>query len=75
MFLLNFNSSDPSKPSFFEMYAQYELMVHLKPALEYVLSVLSLRDGRWARAVSCSDEIFHLAQFFVERFYLSNYGN
>ena len=74
MFMLNFNSLDPRKPSFFEMYAQYELTTHMKPALEYVFSVLSLRNPRWNITVDYSDEIFHVLQFLVERFYLMNYG-
>lgn len=39
MFISNFNSSDPSRPSFFEMIAQQEMIPTLKPALRYVLSV------------------------------------
>ena len=39
MFLVNFRSNDPKKPSFFEMYAQEQLTLAMKPALEYVLSV------------------------------------
>jgi hypothetical protein len=39
MFLSNFRARDPLRPSFFELYAQQQLLPALKPALHYAFSV------------------------------------
>lgn len=39
MFVNNFNSTDPQRPSFFEMFAQQQLISTMKPALRYLFSV------------------------------------
>ncbi len=39
MFLANFNATSASRPSFFEMIAQQEMMPTLRPALKYALAV------------------------------------
>jgi len=39
MFLANFNTSDASRPSFFEMLAQQEMISVLRPAVTYVFDV------------------------------------
>lgn len=75
MFMLNFRSNDASKPSFFEMYAQHELVVRMKPALHYIFSVLSMRyPDRFQWLVNCTDEVFYSVQLLVEKFYLEHYG-
>jgi hypothetical protein len=43
--LYNFNTTDASHPSFFEMFIQTQMMPSLKPALKYVLAVRL--DPRW----------------------------
>lgn len=39
MFMCNFGNGDPTRPSFFEMMAQQQMMPTFKPALNYVFSV------------------------------------
>lgn len=38
-FLANFNNTDPTHPSFFEMVAQREMMSTLTPALKWAFAV------------------------------------
>ena len=37
--MVNFNNTDPSRPSFFEMVAQKEMMNTLMPAIKWAFSV------------------------------------
>ena len=70
MFMLNFNSKDPYRPNFFEMVAQQEFIVRLKPATQYMFSVLSMRNSIWSIPTVFIDEIFFVFQYFVEKHYL-----
>src|SRR3990167_8331443 len=74
MFSLNYNTADPTKPSFFEMYAQSELASKIKPAMSYIFSVFAIRNPALMTPLNYFDEIYHSIQFLIERFYLINYG-
>eukprot|EP01122_Echinamoeba_exundans_P007236 TRINITY_DN2175_c0_g1_i1.p1 TRINITY_DN2175_c0_g1~~TRINITY_DN2175_c0_g1_i1.p1 ORF type:complete len:359 (+),score=52.42 TRINITY_DN2175_c0_g1_i1:69-1145(+) len=71
--LYNFNTTDASHPSFFEMFIQTQMMPSLKPALKYVLAVLSQKYPRIEGSLKWADEIFYGALFVIERHYLKNY--
>lgn len=59
------------RPSFFELYAQERLTLALRPALRYVLEVLSVRRPAFLRLAERSDELFALISSFVEMNQLS----
>eukprot|EP01112_Ceratiomyxa_fruticulosa_P010003 TRINITY_DN2625_c0_g3_i1.p1 TRINITY_DN2625_c0_g3~~TRINITY_DN2625_c0_g3_i1.p1 ORF type:complete len:417 (-),score=92.57 TRINITY_DN2625_c0_g3_i1:115-1266(-) len=73
MFMCNFNSGDPTRPSFFEMMAQQQMMPTFKPALKYVFSVLSQRHPVFNWFVKRSDEIFNGTLLVIEQHYLNHY--
>lgn len=52
------DDSDTYRPAFFEVYAAEHLSTALRPALRFVLEVLSVRYPRLVRLASLSDEIF-----------------
>jgi len=73
MFLANFFGSDPSRPSFFEMIAQQEMMPTLRPALKYVFQVFAQRQPRLFWLLRHSDSIFALILLFLENHHLKHY--
>ena len=75
MFLANFNNADPSRPSFFEMLAQQEMISILKPAIKYVFDVLAQRHPKMEIFSRHSDEVFSIGLAVLENHYLRNYGN
>jgi peroxin-12 len=69
-------STDPFRPSFFELAAQEQLSDLLKPALRYTLSVLAQRNPRYLlRIVNRFDEVYALLMWAVERHYLKTWGS
>lgn len=69
-------SSDPYRPSFFELAAQEQLSDLLKPALRYTLSVLAQRNPRYLlRIVNRFDEVHVLLMWAIERHYLKTWGS
>lgn len=52
------DSSDPFRPSFFEVYAASHLSSALRPALRYVLEILSVRQPALVSFAARSDDIF-----------------
>lgn len=72
MFLANF-SGDASRPSFFEMIAQQEMMPTLRPAMKYAFNILgsSYRSMQWTSRFS--DELFYLGLFLLEKHHLNHY--
>eukprot|EP01091_Cochliopodium_minus_P019827 TRINITY_DN8456_c0_g1_i1.p1 TRINITY_DN8456_c0_g1~~TRINITY_DN8456_c0_g1_i1.p1 ORF type:complete len:198 (-),score=23.20 TRINITY_DN8456_c0_g1_i1:63-656(-) len=76
MFLTNIRSSDPTKPSFFEMMAQTYFMPSLKPALHYMWTVLATRyPSKFYPVVKYSDEIFYGGLLLLNRRFLSLYDS
>ncbi|PWN27246.1 hypothetical protein BDZ90DRAFT_188854 [Jaminaea rosea] len=68
-------SSDPARPSFFELIAQDQLRSLLSPAVRYTLSVLAQRYPRYLlRVFNRFDEVWALLMFGVERHYLRTWG-
>ena len=62
------------RPSFFEMYAQEQLVSTMKPALRYVFSVLAMRNPAWGTVAEWTDELFAAFWLLVERHHLNTYG-
>eukprot|EP01117_Protostelium_nocturnum_P013393 TRINITY_DN4991_c0_g1_i1.p1 TRINITY_DN4991_c0_g1~~TRINITY_DN4991_c0_g1_i1.p1 ORF type:complete len:373 (+),score=86.58 TRINITY_DN4991_c0_g1_i1:137-1255(+) len=73
MFLASFNSGDASRPSFFEMIAQQEMMPTLKPALRYAFNTLSVRHPRLDFFSRHIDEIFSVLLLLLENHHLRHY--
>ncbi|GAM23075.1 hypothetical protein SAMD00019534_062500, partial [Acytostelium subglobosum LB1] len=73
MFLFNFNNGDPNRPSFFEMFAQHQMMPSFKPALKYIFTVLSQRNPRLSVIVKYHDEFFYSLLLLLEYHYLKYY--
>ena len=61
------------RPSFFEVYAVEQLTSSLRPALRFVLEVISVRNPRFVMLASKSDEIFALLSFLLETSHLRKY--
>lgn len=69
-------STDPYRPSFFELAAQEQLSDLLKPALRYTLSVLAQRNPRYLlRIVNRFDEVYAVVMWAIERHYLRTWGS
>lgn len=62
-----------SRPSFFEVYAAQHLSEALRPAVRFVLDVLSVRNPRLLRAAAWSDEIFTAALLALESSHLRSH--
>ncbi|KAF2069560.1 hypothetical protein CYY_009116 [Polysphondylium violaceum] len=73
MFLFNFNNGDPNRPSFFEMFAQFQMMPSFKPALKYIFNVLSQRHPKLRYVVKYYDEAFYSMLLLLEYHYLKYY--
>ncbi|EFA82231.1 RING zinc finger-containing protein [Heterostelium album PN500] len=73
MFLFNFNNGDPNRPSFFEMFAQHQMMPSFKPALKYIFTVLSQRNSKFEIIVKYHDEFFYSMLLLLEYHYLKYY--
>src|SRR4051812_14427592 len=87
MFLANFNNTDPTRPSFFEMLAQQEMVPVLRPAVTYlfdvtndichfilIFQVLAQRSSRLSILSRFADEVFSIGLLVLENHYLFNYG-
>jgi peroxin-12 len=72
--LYNFNPADASRPSFFEMFIQTQMMPSLKPAIKYMFSILSQRIPILNWCLKYMDELFYGALFIMEKHYLKYYG-
>eukprot|EP01119_Soliformovum_irregulare_P025384 TRINITY_DN9383_c0_g1_i1.p1 TRINITY_DN9383_c0_g1~~TRINITY_DN9383_c0_g1_i1.p1 ORF type:complete len:355 (-),score=58.02 TRINITY_DN9383_c0_g1_i1:264-1328(-) len=72
MFLSSFGS-DPSRPSFFEMAAQQEMMPALRPAFRFTLATLAQRHSSVIRIAQRSDLIFNIILFLLENHHLRHY--
>lgn len=69
-------TSDPYRPSFFELIAQDQLRDLLRPAVRYTLSVLAQRRPRYLlRIFNNFDELWALVMLAVERHYLKTWGS
>ncbi|GAA96706.1 uncharacterized protein L969DRAFT_105726 [Mixia osmundae IAM 14324] len=69
------NGPDRYRPSFFELAAQEQLRELLPPVIKYILSVLAQRRPRYLlRIVNRHDEFYALTMYFVERYYLREWG-
>lgn len=91
MFLASFGSGAQSRPSFFEMVAQQEMMPRLQPALKHVLlvrrilpltttvaesfQVIVQRHPELEWLISWSDEIFYAGLLWLESHFLRHYGS
>eukprot|EP01116_Phalansterium_solitarium_P011021 TRINITY_DN26633_c0_g1_i1.p1 TRINITY_DN26633_c0_g1~~TRINITY_DN26633_c0_g1_i1.p1 ORF type:complete len:397 (-),score=-24.61 TRINITY_DN26633_c0_g1_i1:121-1311(-) len=73
MFLSQFNTADLSRPSFFEMLAQDELIPVLRPALKYVFAVFAQRRPGFEWMTRYSDELFCLGLLVLENHHLKSY--
>eukprot|EP01100_Stratorugosa_tubuloviscum_P015116 TRINITY_DN849_c0_g1_i1.p1 TRINITY_DN849_c0_g1~~TRINITY_DN849_c0_g1_i1.p1 ORF type:complete len:413 (-),score=129.50 TRINITY_DN849_c0_g1_i1:21-1259(-) len=73
MFLANFNTNDNSRPSFFELFAQEQLIPTLKPAIEYLLSVFAVRYRTAQIALNFSDEIFSSLTLALNSYFIFKY--
>jgi hypothetical protein len=71
--LYNYNSGNPSQPSFIEMFLETQMIPSLKPALEWVIGILAQRYNRLYSALDYLDEIFYGVVFILERHYLKHY--
>ena len=90
MFLASFGSGAQSRPSFFEMVAQQDMMPRLQPALKHVLlvrhtlsptttvpelfQVIVQRHPELEWLISWSDEIFYAGLLWLESHFLRHYG-
>ncbi|PRP82606.1 hypothetical protein PROFUN_04911 [Planoprotostelium fungivorum] len=72
MFLSNLNVSD-TRPSFFEMIAQQEMMPTLKPALRYIFSTLAARHPTMEWFANHNDEVFTFLLLLLENHHLKHY--
>lgn len=69
-------SSDPMRPSFFELIAQDQLRSLLSPAVRYTLSVLAQRYPRYLlRIFNRFDEVWAILMLGIERHYLKTWGS
>ncbi|KYQ89925.1 RING zinc finger-containing protein [Tieghemostelium lacteum] len=73
MFLFNLSNGDPNRPSFFEMFAQFQMMPSFKPALKYIFTVLSQRNSKFLYIVKYYDECFYSMLLLLEYHYLKYY--
>ncbi|KAJ3043677.1 ubiquitin-protein ligase peroxin 12 [Rhizophlyctis rosea] len=65
-------SSDPYRPSIFELIAQERMRELLQPALRYILTVYAQRYPQYLlRVFNRSEEIYALLMLIVESHYLS----
>ncbi|CAO1622204.1 unnamed protein product [Parajaminaea phylloscopi] len=70
------STSDPFRPSFFELIAQDQLRDMLHPAVRYTLSVFAQRHPRYLlRLFNSFDEVWALVMLAVERHYLKTWGS
>ena len=64
-------TSDPFRPSLFELIAQERMRELLQPALRYILTIYAQRYPRYLlRVFNYSDEIYSLLMLIIEGHYL-----
>lgn len=69
-------TSDPYRPTFFELIASSQLRSLLSPAARFTLSVLAQRNPRiFLRAFNNFEELWALCMLLVERHYLTTWGS
>eukprot|EP01126_Amoeba_proteus_P019165 TRINITY_DN19808_c0_g1_i1.p1 TRINITY_DN19808_c0_g1~~TRINITY_DN19808_c0_g1_i1.p1 ORF type:complete len:337 (+),score=45.82 TRINITY_DN19808_c0_g1_i1:62-1072(+) len=61
------------KPSFFELFLESQMIGSLKPAFEYVASVIAQNNPVLIPLLNYSDEIFYIVVAVLERHYLKHY--
>ena len=65
---------DTSKPSLFELLAEYQLRDLIPPSLRYLLAVATHRHPRYLlRILNSYDEAYALLSLAVEKYYLENH--
>ncbi|KAA8499810.1 Peroxisome biogenesis protein 12 [Porphyridium purpureum] len=65
MFLTSIGSGD-LRPSYFEMYAQHQIILSLRAALKYTLEVLALRHAVLFRVLPRTEELFLALHLIVQ---------
>jgi len=73
MFLSNITSSDPVRPSFFEVLSQKEMMATLMPALKWTFSIIAQRHPRLEWASRYPEELFSVLLLIFENHHLRHY--
>jgi peroxin-12 len=68
------DQNDYLRPSWIEMFAQHQMMETLRPAVQYILDVLSTRYSSLARLSRFNDECFALGLLLLERHFLRYYN-
>lgn len=63
-----------TRPSFFEVYAAQHLSAALRPAVRFVLEVLSVRHPRLIRIANRSDDVFTAVLLLLEASHLSRHS-
>jgi hypothetical protein len=71
--LFNFNTADAGRPSFFEMYIQSQMMPSLRPAMKYILAIVSQKFPQLAVTHKYADEIFYGLLWVLEHHFLRHY--
>lgn len=71
--LFNFNTTDAGRPSFFEMYIQSQMIPSLKPAIKYILAIMSQKFPQLNLTHKYADELFYGALWVLEQHFLRLY--